>query len=152
MEGYLEDWHVGDRYQTYPRVITGTDVDLFTSLTGIRAPLFLNEEYARELGFKTRITPGLLIMPLAIGGLYQLGLFDNLIAWMGFDKVKFNASVCPGDAVRSVIEVIQKRETKREDRGLIICKLMIQKENNETVSEGELTFLCRRKSGEDCSL
>ena len=152
MEGYFEDWHVGDRHQARQRVITRTDIELFTDLTGIELPLFLDEEYARKAGFKTQLTPGLLFIPLALGGLYQLGLLNNIIAWVGLDKVKFTAPVYPNDAVRSVIEVIQKRGTRRQDRGLITFKLVIEKGNGETASQGELTFLFRRRQREDCSL
>ena len=151
MEGYFEDWGMGDRYQTRQRVVTRTDIDLFTSLTGLQLPLFLNEGYAREAGFKTRLTPGLLILPLALGGLYQLGLLDNLIAWAGLDKLKFTAPVYPNDTVRSVVEVIQKKETKKKDRGLVTLKLIIEKGNGEVVSQGEITFMFRRRQGGGCS-
>jgi acyl dehydratase len=142
---YFEDLRVGDRYQTRYRLVTPTDIDLFTSLTGLQAPLFLNEQYARDLGFKTRLTPGLLVLPLALGGLYQLGLLDNIVAWTGLDRVKFIAPVYPHDPVRSIIEVIHKRETKKKERGLVIFKLLAEKESGETVIEGELTFLFRRR-------
>jgi acyl dehydratase len=151
MEGYFEDWHIGDRYQTRQRVVTRTDIDLFTSLTGIQAPLFLDEEYARKAGFKTSLTPGLLIMPLAVGGLYQLGLLDNLIAWVSLDKVKFTAPVYSNDTLRSVIEVIRKRDTKKKDRGLITFRLTIEKGSGDVASQGELTFLFRRRQETSCS-
>ena len=151
MDGYFEDWHVGDKYQSRQRIVTGTDIDMFTSTTGIQSLLFLDEEYAKRLGFKTRLTPGLLVMPLAVGGLYQLGFFDNLVAWVGMDKLRFITPVYPNDLVRSVIEVIQKKETKKQDRGLVTFKLTVEKANGEVANQGEMTFLFRRRQEEGCS-
>ena len=145
MEGYFEDWIPGERYKFRDRFVTETDIDLFTSMTGIQTSVFLDTQYAQRAGYNTRITPALLSMSLAFGGLYQSGAMDNLVGLLSMDRIIFINPVYPGDAIHSAVEVIEKRETKKDDRGLVILKMFIEKASGETISEGQLTLLFRRR-------
>ena len=145
MEGYFEDWQKGERYQLGERIVTEEDIELFSSLTGIQAPVFFNKEYAQQVGFSTRLTPALLVLPLAVGKLYQSGALNNMVALLGLDKFKFTSPIYPGEAMQLAAHVMDKRETKRKDRGLVTIKVLIGKKDGEIAAEGEFTLLFRRR-------
>jgi len=105
---YFEEFSQGDKFTTRSRVVTGTDMDIFAALTGATNPLFLNEEFGKKRGFKGRIAPGILILALAVGAQYSMGLFDHIIAFLGIDKLRFLSPVYPGDTIKYNVEVIEK--------------------------------------------
>jgi len=142
---YFEEFSQGDRFTTRSRVVTGTDVDIFAALTGATNPLFLNEEFGKKQGFKGRIAPGILILALAVGAQYSMGLFDDIIAFLGIDKLRFLSPVYPGDTIRYSVEVIEKRETERKGRGIIVLKWVGQNQDGKSVLEADGTFLMKKR-------
>lgn len=143
---YFEDIEPGDKFTSRPRVVTPTDIDSFAISTGAVNPLFLDDTSARKLGFDRRIAPGLLTLSLTVGLVYALGLFDHVIALMHID-VNFLASVNAGDEIKSTVEVIEKRETRHQERGIAILKVNSQNQNGKPVLEiGNLACLIRHKS------
>lgn len=116
---FFEDFKVGKKLVTRSRVITPTDVDLFAGLTGAVNPLFLSDEAAKKRGFEGRIAPGLLVLSTAVGLMYQLGIFDNIIALTSVDGVRFRSPVRPGDEIAVECEVVEKKESRAGDRGLV---------------------------------
>jgi 3-hydroxybutyryl-CoA dehydratase len=142
---YFEEFSRGDKFTTRSRVVTGTDMDMFAALTGATNPLFLNEEFGRKQGFKGRIAPGILILALAVGGQYSMGLFDHIVAFLGIDKLKFLSPVYPGDTIKYNVEVIDKRETEKKERGIIVFKWVGENQDGKSVLEAEGTFMMRKR-------
>jgi len=142
---YYEDFEVGERYTSRPRVVTATDIDLFATVTGAVNPLFLSDEFAKSLGFTSRIAPGLLTLSLTVGLSYQTGLLDNMIALLALNSVRFTGPVAPGDTLTVQIEVASKRETTKPDRGLVTFKSVSTNQRGEKVLEIEQLVLCRRR-------
>jgi acyl dehydratase len=144
---YFEEFSQGDKFTTRSRVVTGTDMDIFAALTGATNPLFLSEEFGKRQGFKGRIAPGILILALAVGAQYSMGLFDHIIAFLGIDKLRFLGPVYPGDTIQYNVQVIEKRETERKDRGIIVFRWVGQNQDEKPVLEAEETFMMGRKEG-----
>jgi len=142
---YFEEFSQGDKFATRSRVVTGTDMDIFAALTGATNPLFLNEEFGKKQGFKGRIAPGILILALAVGAQYSMGLFDHIIAFVGIDKLRFLSPVYPRDTIRYNVEVIEKRETERKERGIIVFKWVGENQDGKSVLEAEGTFMMRKR-------
>ena len=83
-------------------------------------PLHINEEHCKKTIFGTRIAHGPLVYSIANGLLFQLHLYDDtLIAFLGFDSLKFTKHVIAGDTITAKIAVLEKRETSKEDRGVM---------------------------------
>lgn len=141
----FEDFSEGQRFMTRGRVVTGTDIDLFATLTGAINPLFLSDEFAASRGFKSRIAPGLLTASLMVGTAYQLGLFDNILALASVERLQFLNPVTTGDALTTEIIVQSKKESKRPDRGFVTLKSICRNQRAETVLEGELTLVYKKK-------
>jgi len=127
---------IGDRFITKSRVITKTDLELYAISTGDTHPMFLSEEQAKAAGWKNQLVPGLLTFSIAVGLLIQSGYISDVMAFMGTDKVKFNAPVYPYDTIRVETEVLSKKQTKSANW---ICsyKWIVRNQNDEAVAEGE---------------
>ncbi len=141
---YYEELNQGDKVTTRRRVVTGTDIDTFAIMTGAINPLFLEDGFGKRLGFKGRIAPGILTLALATGLQYATGLFDDIIAFLGIDKLKFLATVNPGDTIWAEAEVIAKKEIDGE-RGIVSFKWLAKNQEERPVLEAETTFMLKRK-------
>ena len=138
MKKYIQKMKIGDKIVTKSRVISRTDTELFAIATGSIDPMFLSEEEAQAVGWKTQLVPGLLSYSIAVGLLIQSGFIADVKAYMGTDKMKFLAPVYPGDIIRVEAEVLTQKETKKGDW---ICsyKWAIKNQEDETIAEGENT-------------
>jgi acyl dehydratase len=143
---YWEEWEVGAEFESPARTVTEADITLFAGLSGDYNPLHVNEEYCKQTVFGGRIAHGPLVYAIAAGLLFQLHLYDDtLVAFLGFDSLKFMKPVKPGDTIHAWIKVLEKRETSRADRGVMKRELRVINQRGEVVQEGVQTFLLKRK-------
>ena len=144
---YWEEWKIGAEFVTSARTITETDIINFAGISGDYNPLHIDEEYCRTTQFGTRIAHGPLVYSIATGLIFQLHLYDDtLIAFLGFDSLKFTKPVKIGDTIHARVEVIEKRETSKSDRGIMKRLFQVLNQNNELVQEGVQAFLLKRNS------
>lgn len=143
---YWEEWEIDAEFESPARTVTETDIVNFACLSGDFNPLHINEEFCKQTQFGTRIAHGPLIYALAAGLMFQLHLYDDtLIAFLGFDSLKFTSPVKPGDTIHARIKVLEKRETSRPDRGVMKRQLQVVNQRGEVVQEGVQAFLLKRK-------
>ena len=141
----FEDFQVGERFTTEEREITEQDIVQFAGLTGDRTALHFDEDAAKAAGFGGRIAHGLLGLSIASGLWVQLGLLEKtIIAFLGLEW-KFIAPVRIGDPLHVAVSVIEKKETRRPDRGIIRFGATFLNQKEEAVQEGTWTLLIRRK-------
>jgi len=144
---YWEEWKIGAEFVTSARTITETDIVNFAGISGDYNPLHIDEEFCRNTQFGTRIAHGPLVYSIATGLIFQLHLYDDtLIAFLGFDSLKFTKPVKIGDTIHARVEVIEKRETSKSDRGIMKRLFQVLNQNNELVQEGVQAFLLKRNS------
>ena len=144
---YWEEWKIGAEFVTSARTITETDIINFAGISGDYNPLHIDEEFCRNTQFGTRIAHGPVVYSIATGLIFQLPLYDDtLIAFLGFDSLKFTKPVKIGDTIHARVEVIEKRETSKSDRGIMKRLLQVLNQNNELVQEGVQAFLLKRNS------
>ena len=144
---FWEDWDIGAEFQTASRTITEADIVNFAGISGDYNPLHIDEEFCKQTQFGTRIAHGPLVYSIAAGLLFQLHLYDDtLIAFLGFDSLKFTLPVKIGDTVRVRVEVLEKRETSKPDRGVMKRLLQVLNQRDEVVQEGVQAFLLKKKS------
>tara|TARA_B100002052_G_C15650528_1_gene492612 strand:+ start:64 stop:516 length:453 start_codon:yes stop_codon:yes gene_type:complete len=144
---FWEEWDIGAEFQTASRTITEADIVNFSGISGDYNPLHIDEEFCKQTQFGTRIAHGPLVYSIAAGLLFQLHLYDDtLIAFLGFDSLKFTLPVKIGDTVRVRVEVLEKRETSKPDRGVMKRLLQVLNQRDEVVQEGVQAFLLKKKS------
>jgi acyl dehydratase len=143
---YWEDWEIGAEFESPGRTVTEADIVTFAGLSGDYNPLHINEEYCKRTQFGTRIAHGPLVYAIAAGLLFQLHLYDDtLIAFLGFDSLKFTKPVKAGDTIRARIKVLETRETSNPERGVMKRQLTVLNQRGEVVQEGVQAFLLKRK-------
>lgn len=143
---FWEEWEIGAIFESSSRTITEADIVLFAGLSGDYNPLHTDEEYCKKTQFGGRIAHGPLVYAIAAGLLFQLHLYDDtIIAFLGFENLKFTKPVRPGDTIRARVKVLEKRETSRPDRGMMKRELQVLNQRDEVVQEAIQIFLLKRK-------
>lgn len=141
----FEETSVGARYRTLARTVSETDIVTFVNLCGFVEPLFMDMEYVRrESVFGRRAAPGALTFALAEGLIMQTGLLHGTgMAWLG-GEVRVVAPVLEGDTIRVEVEVVDKRETRKPDRGIVTYAHRVLNQRDELVLEARVQRMIRR--------
>jgi acyl dehydratase len=145
---FFEDLEIGQVFPTPARTITEADVVNFAGVSGDFNPVHTDEEYARGTLFGRRVVHGLLILAMLTGLRLRTGVFEGtLIAWLEIRNYRFLKPVFPGDTIRGETEIVEKRETSRPDRGVVVQRVRVFNQRGELVQEGEFVTLVRRRDG-----
>ena len=141
----FEQHEIGATFRTLGRTVSETDIVTFVNLCGFTEPLFMDMEYvARESVFKRRAAPGALTFALAEGLIIQTGLIHGTgMAYLGGD-VRVVGPVLEGDTLAVEIEVTDKRETKKSDRGIVSYRHRVLNQRGELVLEAKVQRMIRR--------
>ena len=142
-----EDVNVGDKFVTGGKTITESALTISVGLAGAIEPLFVDEEYAKKTHFKGLVVPGPLTMFMMLGLWQQLAVFyDTAMGLISFDKVRFTAPVRPRDTIKVELEITDKRETSKPDRGLLSWHWTCKNQRDEVVVEMDSANLVRRRN------
>jgi len=141
----FEQHEIGATFRTLGRTVSETDIVTFVNLCGFTEPLFMDMEYvARESLFKRRAAPGALTFALAEGLIIQTGLIHGTgMAYLGGD-VRVVGPVLEGDTLAVEVEVTDKRETRKSDRGIVSYRHRVLNQRGELVLEANVQRMIRR--------
>jgi acyl dehydratase len=142
---FFEDFEVEARYPTRVRAITDADHEAFCRLVGYEVPMFLDDAYAKAKGMPGRICPSHLIMSFSTamtGDLFR----ESIIALMAIENAQFLGVVRPGDSLRTEVEVVEKRETSKPDRGIVVFRDHVYNQHGVEVFRNDKIALIRRRS------
>ena len=135
---YLEDLKVG-MTGAYAKTITEADIILFAGISGDNNPMHLNEEFAKQTMFKTRIRHCMLAASL-ISTIVGTRIPGPGAVYLG-QTMRFKAPVKAGDTVRA--EAIVK-EINLEKRRVVLDTICTV--NGKVVLDGEATCLVDRRA------
>jgi acyl dehydratase len=150
MEGvYFEDFSPGRQFKTLKRTITESDLVQFITLCGFYESLFMDQTYVRdETIFGRPIVPGALSLAYAEGLSILSGILHHTgLAFLGLE-VEIKRPVFVGNTLGVEIEVIDRRETQKPDRGIVTFQHRVFNQNNELVLEYRVKRMIRRKAAE----
>ena len=106
--------------------------------------MFIDEEFSREHSlFKTRVAPGLFTASIAAGMLEDI-LGKYTLAALGLDRFKFSAPVKAGDTLHCLIEVESKKDTSKNDRGVLGVQISVKNQKDETPLVFHGAFMMRK--------
>lgn len=130
---YWQDMPVGERYKTYGRTITESDIVNFISCTGFLEVLFTDMEFVKaHSAIKGRVAPGALIYCLA-EGLTMVGTLQGTgLAFLNME-LDVKGPTVAGDTIHCEIEVIEQRATSKGGRGLVRTRNAVVNQRGETV-------------------
>ena len=145
---YFEDLQTGDRDKTVGRTITEADIVNFAGLSGDFNPIHMDRAFAEKTFFKKRIAHGILVFSVASGLFTQseMNTFmkKSVIALMEI-KWKFLKPVFIGDTIHLEVEIIEKKETSKPDRGIVVVKRTVVNQDGDAVQEGDIIMMIRRR-------
>jgi len=144
---YFEDLTIGDTVKTMGRTITEADVVNFIGISGVFEELHMSLEYIKEHSvFGKRVSPGPLTFIAAEGLVTLLGLFHHTgMALLGVDNMRLPAPVFCGETIHVEVEVTEKRETSKPDRGIVRFHHVVRKQSGDVVMVMDKTRMIRRK-------
>ena len=120
---------------SFSKTITETDVYLFAGISGDFNPLHLNEEYARQTPFKTRIAHGALPHSLIapVLGMRLPGMGTIVVEI----RCRFKAPTFFGDTITARARVAEKMDEKRWVR----MALSWHNQRGQLIAEGEAVVI-----------
>ena len=144
---HFEDVAAGDWFDTPHHVMTSGEIDRFAELTGDRFEIHMDESKARALGFPARVAHGLLVLSIVDGLKNNSEAGFAAVASLGWNW-KFLKPVFPQDMIQARITVIEKRLTRKPDRGIVRLAFSAKNHHGEEVQAGtnELMVLTRNNN------
>ncbi len=134
----IEELKVGDLAK-FSKTISESDIYLFAGVTGDLNPAHVNEDYAKDTFFKTRIAHGML------SASFISTVIGTMLPGPGSiymrQEVSFLAPVKIGDTVTAIVEVADIIADKKRVRLKTYCI----NQNKETVVDGEALVSPPRK-------
>jgi acyl dehydratase len=142
---YYEDFEVALRYPTRSRRITDADHEAFCRLVGYEVPLFLDDAQARARGLPGRICPSHLIMSFSTAMTGDL-FAESIIALLAIENARFTGMVRPGDTLRTEVEVLEKRDSSQPDRGVVVFRDHVYRQDGAEVFRNDKIALVKKRS------
>ncbi len=143
---YFEDYEIGDRFETPGRTISEADVVAYAGLSADYNPLHIDEEYANDTIYGSRIAHGMLVASIGFGAFMRLGTVIG--TGMGILNVnaRFLRPVHIGDTIKTEAEVVTVRQTSKPDRGIVGFKLIVVNQHGQTVCEIDYSHMIKTKA------
>ncbi len=140
-----EQFTIGDRFVTPSRTVTEADIVNFAGLSGDFNPLHIDEVFARKTPFGTRIAHGMLVAAMATGMGNWLGILEGTVIALMEQFIQYKAPTRAGDTVHLEMEVVDKKETSKPDRGIIVFSADVINQEGKAVVEGRWTLMMKRE-------
>lgn len=140
----FDEFDVGARYVSQGRTVTEADVVAFAGLSGDFNPLHTDAEFGQRTPFGERIAHGMLVVSMATGMAQWTGVFEGTTLALMEQVIRYKGPVKFGDTVHLELEVSEKKESSKPDRGVVRFAARMRNQRDEVVVDGEWTLLMRR--------
>jgi Acyl dehydratase len=140
---YFEDYVINEIRNTHGRTITEADLIIHAGQTGDFFPHHMDAEWCKTQPFKQRIAHGTLVFSIAIG--LTAMVINEAAMTYGYDKLRFIKPVFINDTVKVKITVMDKKEHKKPDYGLITEKVEAFNQHEELIMVCEHLLLVQKK-------
>lgn len=135
---YWQELKTGQRFQTFRRTVTETDIVNFISVTGMLETIFIDTTF-KEGAIQGRPAPGALTYGLIEGLLMQGMVQGTGLALLEVHK-KMLAPVVAGDTVWAEVEITGLRPTSKGNRAIVDSSVTVKNQDNTTV----MTYTVKR--------
>jgi 3-hydroxybutyryl-CoA dehydratase len=129
VEVMYDDIKIGDK-ASFSKTITESDIDAFAELSGDNNPIHIDEEFAKNSMFKTRIAHGFLCGSLfsTVMGTILPGINSIYLS----QEMNFKAPVKIGDTITAICECVEKNDKKK----IMKFKTVIKNQDGTVVIDG----------------
>lgn len=135
---YWQDIQAGQRFETFARTITETDLVNFISCTGMLEAIFIESGYEGG-AIQGRPVPGALTYTLIEGLILQTMIQGTGLAMLELSQ-KIHGPVVVGDTVHALITVDEVRPTSKNNRAVVTSTIEVFNQRNECV----MTYTAKR--------
>ena len=144
---YFEEFEVGQSFKHWPgRTITEADCTWFALLTMNQHPLHSDAHYAETYTqHKQRVVLGPLVYSVVIG-MSVADISGRAIANLEVDHLKHEKPTFIGDTLYAQSTVMDKRESKQGDRGVVTVETIAVNQRGERVCSYTRAVLVPKKS------
>ena len=140
---YFGDLSIGSVFKTGRIVVTETHIVNFAGITGDFFDVHMDDEFAREQGFPSRIAHGLLVLSMIDGLKNRADVQLQAVASLGWKEWNFKAPIIVGDSIKATIRVDSMRPTSAGDRGIVELEFVVTNQNDKVVQNGKNALLLR---------
>jgi acyl dehydratase len=152
-EFYLEDLHVGDRFESDAYPVTKDEIIGFAQAFDPQT-FHLDADAAKQSVFGQLVASGwhtaAMTMKLFVTG--DLRLAGGSVG-LGVDELRWPRPVRPGDTLRLQTEIMEIRPSRsKPDRGIIRIRNVTTNQNGEVVQTFFASVLVRRRSADKIPL
>jgi 3-hydroxybutyryl-CoA dehydratase len=142
---YWQDIATGQRFDTFRRTITETDLVNFTGVTGMLEAIFIDATFEGG-AMQGRPVPGALTYTLIEGFILQSMIQGTGLAMLELHQ-KILRPVLVGDTIHAVIEIVDIRPTSQHGRAVVTSSIDVFNQREEKVMEYSATRLLAGRSG-----
>lgn len=144
---YFEEFTVGEIIRHWPgRTITEADCTWFALLTMNQHPLHSDAHYAAtHTQHKQRVVLGPLVFSIGIG-MTVADVSGRAIANLEIEKITHDNPTFIGDTIYSESTVLDKRESRQGDRGIVSVETRVVNQRGERVMTFRRTALVPKKN------
>ena len=130
---YWQDIAVGQRFRTFRRTVTESDLVGFVNVTGMTEAIFIDADYSRESGaIGGRVVPAALSYCLIEGLLFQSMIQGTGLAMLELEQ-KALKPVFVGDTISAVVEVTAIKPTSKQNRAVVTSQIDVSNQRGEAV-------------------
>lgn len=135
---HWQDLAVGQRFRTYSRTITETDLVNFTAVTGMLEAIFIDATFDAG-AIRGRPVPGALTYTIIEGFILQTMIQGTGLAMLELTQ-KIHKPVLVNDTIHAVVGVAGIRPTSKGNRAVVDSDIEVFNQSGECV----MTYHARR--------
>jgi len=143
---YLEEFEIGKTYYSPARTITESDVVTFAGLSGDFNPLHVDEEYAKQNLFGTRIAHGALGFIISTGLSNLMGIYEGTTIGFLEGSVKYPQPLLIGDTVHVAVTITEKRQTSKPGRGILKQHLELINQEDKVIMISDQVLMMKSRT------
>jgi acyl dehydratase len=140
----FDQFNAGDMFVSQARTVNESDVSSFAGLSGDYNPLHTDAEFGKTTPFGERIAHGMLVASIASGMANWLGVFEGTTIALMEQVIQYRGAVKFGDTVHLELKVLEKKETSKPGRGVVIFETHVLNQKGELVIDGKWTLMMKR--------
>ncbi|MEJ8776778.1 MaoC family dehydratase [Pseudogracilibacillus sp. ICA-222130] len=138
----FSEFEIGKSYETASYQMTLEEIQAFSRKFDPQY-MHVDEVRANETEFGGIIASGIHTLNISFKLWIEVGAYgDEIIAGRQMDKVIFKKPVYPGDILRVIVKITDKKAIKG-NRGLVTCKMTTYNQHDEKVLTAILTALIK---------
>ena len=139
----FDQFSLGERFESGPRIVSQQDIDRFTELSGDRTELHTNQAWAEATPLGGIVAHGALNLSVATGLAFDMGIFRGTVLAFRSLTASFERPVYPGDHVRLELEVTGLEASRHVGSGLAEFGMTLRNQDGRRVVKGTWRLLLR---------